>query len=111
MDTTTGMSAPPMGMMMSTPRTNASMVMMMNGSHDCVAMNHRPQPSMASASTRLTICWPEKTTGAPWNSRNLYFPDSLPKAMTEPENVMAPTNVPMNSSRRLPVGIGSPGAV
>ena len=25
-----------------------------------------------------------KVTGAPWNRRNLYLPDSLPKAITEP---------------------------
>jgi hypothetical protein len=30
------------------------------------------------------MCWPWKPTGAPWNSRNLYLPDSLPKAITEP---------------------------
>ena len=36
----------------------------------------------------------------------LPSPASLPKAMTEPENVIAPTNVPMNSSTRLPAGIG-----
>ncbi len=54
------------------------------------------------------MCWPGNTTGAPWNSRNLYLPDSLPNAMTEPENVMAPTKVPMNSSKRLPVGISMP---
>src|SRR5471032_2499912 len=32
-DTTTGMSAPPMGMMMSTPSANASAAMMMKGVH------------------------------------------------------------------------------
>ena len=36
--------------------------------------------------------------------RNLYLPESLPNAITEPENVIAPTNVPMNSSTRLPYG-------
>jgi hypothetical protein len=47
--------------------------------------------------------------GALENSRN-FFPRfaSLPKAITDPENVIAPTNVPMNSSTRLPAGIGSP---
>ncbi|MNK62730.1 hypothetical protein D3C87_819170 [compost metagenome] len=54
------------------------------------------------------MCWPLKLTGAPWNRRNLYLPDSLPKAITEPENVMAPTKVPMNSSKRLPMGSASP---
>ena len=36
------------------------------------------------------------------------MPDSFPKAMTEPEKVIAPTKVPMNSSSRLPTGIGWP---
>src|ERR1700754_3459284 len=103
-DTTTGMSAPPIGMMISTPSTNAISVMMMNGSHDCVRKNRIPKPSIASASSRLIMCWPAYTTGAPWNSRNLYLPDSLPNAITEPENVSAPTKVPINSSMRLPYG-------
>ncbi len=56
------------------------------------------------------MCWPGNTTGAPWNSRNLYLPDSLPNAITEPENVIAPTKAPMNSSKRLPAGICPPRA-
>ncbi len=95
---------------MSTPKRKASAVMITNGVQDCVAMNQKPQASMTMASSRFSRCWPPKVTGAPWNSRNLYLPDSLPKAMTEPEKVMAPTKVPMNSSRRLPVGMGMPGA-
>ena len=46
-------------------------------------------------------------TGAPWKSRNLYLPESLPKAMTEPEKVIAPINVPMNNSIRFPIGSGT----
>ncbi len=105
-DTTTGMPAPPIGMMISTPSTNAIAVMMMNGSHACVMTNRMPKPSIAIASNRLIRCWPAYTTGAPWNSGNLCLPDSLPNAITEPENVIAPTNVPMNSSTRLPYGMG-----
>ncbi|MCY1224179.1 hypothetical protein D9M72_363250 [compost metagenome] len=108
MDTTTGMSAPPIGMMISTPSTKAMAVMMTKGVHSCVSMNQMPLASISSASARFSICWPANATGAPWNSRNLYLPDSLPKAMTEPEKVMAPTKVPMNSSKRLPVGMGMP---
>ncbi|VVE90616.1 hypothetical protein PBR20603_04602 [Pandoraea bronchicola] len=109
-DTTTGMSAPPIGMMMSTPSTKAMAVMMTNGVQLCETKNAPPKPSIAIANARFTMCWPLKTTGAPWNSRNLYLPESLPKAMTEPENVIAPTNVPMNSSMRLPGGSGWPAA-
>ena len=32
-------------------------------------------------------------------------PESLPNAITEPENVIAPMNVPMKSSSLLPVGM------
>ena len=46
-DTTTGISAPPIGMMISTPSANAISVMMMNGSHDCVSMKMMPKPSIA----------------------------------------------------------------
>jgi hypothetical protein len=46
--------------------------------------------------------------GALENSRN-FLPRfaSLPNAITEPENVIAPTKVPMNSSTRLPRGSGT----
>ena len=63
---------------------------------------------MAIPSARFSKCWPENVTGAPWNSRKLYLPLSLPNAITEPENVIAPTNAPMNSSMRLPTGIDLP---
>jgi len=82
--------------------------MIQNGVHCWVRKNHSPKPSMASASARFRMCWPGKITGAPWNRRNLYLPESLPKAITEPEKVIAPTKVPMNSSSRLPSGIGWP---
>ncbi|SAL07650.1 hypothetical protein AWB78_08672 [Caballeronia calidae] len=64
-DTTTGMSAPPIGMMISTPSANAMIVMMMNGSHDSVSMKITPKPTIATASSRLIRCCPEYTTGAP----------------------------------------------
>ena len=51
------------------------------------------------------MCWPLNCTGAPWNRRNLYLPESLPKAMTEPLKVMAPMAAPRNSSSRLPAGM------
>ena len=73
-----------------------------------VAANQIPKAIIAIARARFSMCWPAKTTGAPWNRRNLYLPESLPKAMTEPENVIAPTKVPMNSSIRLPMGMGWP---
>ncbi|SAL04324.1 hypothetical protein AWB83_07011 [Caballeronia ptereochthonis] len=57
-DTTTGMSAPPIGMMISTPSANAISVMMMNGSHASVSMKITPKPIIAMASSRLIRCCP-----------------------------------------------------
>ncbi len=62
-DTTTGMSAPPIGMMMSTPSANAMTVTMMNGRYDSVSMKMMPKPIIATS--RLIRCCPEYTTGAP----------------------------------------------
>ena len=108
MDTTTGMSAPPIGTMISTPITKASASMARKAGQFSVAANTKPRPSMARPSTRLSLCCPANCTGAPWNRRNLYLPDSLPKAMTEPLKVMAPMAAPKNNSRRLPAGMGVP---
>ncbi len=102
MDTTTGMSAPPMGMMISTPSTKARASMAKKASQRSVAMKASPRPTVARPSARFSRCWPLNTTGAPWNRRNLYLPESLPKAITEPLKVMAPMAAPRNSSSRLP---------
>ena len=102
------MSAPPMGMMMSTPITNDSASMAKNAFQLPVAMNTRPSPTVAKPNTKLSLCWPANCTGAPWNRRNLYLPESLPNAMTEPLKVMAPMAAPKNNSSRLPAGIACP---
>ncbi|MNN10562.1 hypothetical protein D3C81_1234890 [compost metagenome] len=70
-DTTTGMSAPPIGMMISTPSTKASASMIRNGSQSCDRKKMTPKPTIATASSRFSQCWPANTTGAPWNRRNL----------------------------------------
>ncbi|MCY1245894.1 hypothetical protein D9M72_590790 [compost metagenome] len=70
-DTTTGMSAPPIGMMISTPSTKAIASMTRNGSQSCVRKKAMPKPTIATASIRFSQCWPANTTGAPWNRRNL----------------------------------------
>ena len=64
--------------------------------------NQMPKPIIAMPIARLRQCWPANTTGA-----LRMRPDSLPNAITEPENVIAPMNVPMKSSSLLPVGIGT----
>ena len=94
------MSAPPIGMMISTPSRKASALMTMNGIQPPPRKNQMPKPIIAMAMARLTKCWPGNTTGAP-----LMRPDSLPNAITDPEKVIAPMNVPRKSSSLLPVGI------
>ena len=64
--------------------------------------NQMPKPIIAMPIARLTKCWPPKVTGA-----LRMRPDSLPKAITDPENVMAPMKVPMNSSSLCPNVIGT----
>ncbi len=108
MDTTTGMSAPPIGMMMSTPITNDKASMAKKALQLSVATNIIPRPTVTKPNTRLSRCCPAKLTGAPWNKRNLYLPESLPNAMTEPLKVIAPMAAPKKSSNRLPAGIGLP---
>ena len=108
METTTGISAPPIGMMMSTPSTKAKASIKKNASQLSVRIKATPSPTVAMPKARLTMCWPLKVTGAPWKSRNLYFPESLPKAMTEPLKVIAPIAAPKKSSNRLPTGMGWP---
>ncbi len=68
----------------------------MNGGHSSrvgAVKKAMPNPIMAMPRARLTQCWPLKTTGA-----LRILPESLPKAMTDPEKVIAPMKVPMNSS-------------
>jgi len=85
---TTGMSAPPIGMMISTPSANAIAVINANGVHALSAArkNAVPKPIIASPSARFSQCCPGNTTGAEEKRRKrLPSPASLPKAMTEPE--------------------------
>ncbi len=70
-DTTTGMSAPPIGMMISTPSTKASASIAKNAAQLPLKVNTSPSARVTSPSTRLSRCWPANTTGAPWNRRNL----------------------------------------
>jgi hypothetical protein len=56
------MSAPPIGMMMSTPSTKASTAITMYGVQAGAApsekQNTRPSATMAIATSRLIRCWP-----------------------------------------------------
>ncbi len=84
--------------------------MTMNGTQACSGERKKatPKPIITRPMVRLSQCWPGNTIGAEENRRNfLPSPASLPKAITEPEKVIAPTKVPMKSSSLLPVGSGA----
>ena len=94
MDTTTGMSAPPMAMTMCTPKSSAITVITSSGSMpawmSCACRNCRPNQMTTSSPARLSQCRPGSSSGLP-----PILPDSLPKAMIEPEKVTAPMRMPM----------------
>ena len=104
-ETTTGMSAPPIGMMMSTPTTRARAVTSQNAWYDSVWQNQTAMPTRTSPRTAFRWCWNAKTTGAPETR-----PWSFRKATIEPVKVMAPMATPMDISMRLAAAIrpGSP---
>ncbi len=95
MDTTTGMSAPPMGMIRVAPRIRA-----MANTPQKAQIAVPPVPirmpirkTRASARAMLMRCRAGSRIGAP-----LMRPSSLAKAMTEPVKVMAPMATPRLSS-------------
>ena len=51
-----GMSAPPIGMMMSTPITNDSASIAKKASQRSVNMNTKPKPTVARPNTKLSMC-------------------------------------------------------
>ena len=73
MDTTTGMSAPPIGMISVTPSTSAMATIIRKAPWLSVRKYATPKPTMARASTRFSRCWPLKFTALAPN-----LPDSLP---------------------------------
>jgi hypothetical protein len=94
-DTTTGMSAPPMAITMCTPNSSAITVITSSGSMpdlDVVraCRNSRPNQTTTSRPARFIQCRPGSSSGLP-----PILPDSLPNAITEPENVTAPIRMPM----------------
>ena len=98
-DTTTGMSPPPMAMTRCQPRNRARAVMTPRAIHAT-----EPSPTMMNATisatemtriARLSRLRAGSSTGAP-----LIFSASFSPATTEPEKVTAPMNVPRNTSPR-----------
>jgi len=93
MDTTTGMSAPPMAMTMWTPNSSAIAVITISGTMPCSMVsarrNSRPNQITTSSATRLSQWRPGSSSGLP-----PILPLSLPKAISEPLKVTAPIRMP-----------------
>ena len=96
MEITTGMSAPPMGMMISTPMAKASSVRSQNAVWDSVHTEpHDDQaPRASTRATALSRMLAREHDGTPETS-----PCSLVNATTEPEKVMAPMALIPRTSR------------
>ena len=94
METTTGMSAPPIAITMCTPKSSAITVITASGSMplatSCACRNCTPNQITPSSPARLSQCRAGSSSGLP-----PILPESLPNAMTEPENVTAPIRMPM----------------
>ena len=108
MDTTTGMSAPPMGMIRVMPITRASAKMPQKAQSAVPPERARTKISttMPMASARFSRCRAGSRIGAP-----LMLPFSLAKAIREPVKVMAPIATPTLSSIRLSSFTPSPSAM
>jgi hypothetical protein len=97
MDTTTGMSAPPIGMMSRKPSAKAISAISQNRESEPVDTNPTTSATIRTPSPRFSQCWPGKMIGAP-----LINACSLAKAMTEPEKVTAPMARPSDISTSDP---------
>src|SRR3982750_3711802 len=91
MEITTGMSAPPIGMIMSTPSANETSAISQNSAWLSVRTNSTMSMKSATASPILMAWRAGSRIGAP-----LMRAESLRNAMTEPVNVMAPMAAPMD---------------
>ena len=82
---TTGMSAPPIGITIDTPKISAATMTMTSSTMLGEAIRYAPAPTATTASSMFTIRAPGNVTGA-----ELITPCSFPAAMIDPENVTAP---------------------
>jgi hypothetical protein len=94
------MSAPPIGIMTSTPRMKDTIVISQNTKWLSVSTKMKMSNTSEAASARFTRCRCGSRIGAP-----LMRPSSLRKAMTEPVKVMAPMARPSDISTRLALEI------
>ena len=93
---TTGMSAPPIGMMMVTPKMNATITRSQNTMALWVGTKITTSTTISAARPMLMKWRIGNRIGAP-----LMRPSSFRKAMTEPVKVMAPMATPSDISTRL----------
>src|SRR4051795_11372387 len=100
MEMTTGMSAPPIGTMISTPNRNAAAVSSQKAMWLSARTSQTIKSRIATASAMLMAWRAGRMIGAP-----LMRPESLRNAMTEPVNVMAPMPRPSDISTRFDLGM------
>ena len=100
METITGISAPPIGIIIKTPSNSATATIAQNRNADCVMQSSTIMATKPRPSNAFSICWPLNTTGLP-----VMKPCSLPQAMMEPVKVIAPIATPRLISIRLPTWI------
>src|ERR1044071_3119259 len=94
---TTGISAPPIGMMISTPNSSAAAVMAQNNIGSPPDWQKRVISTTVSTARPMLMTWrPGSVMGLP-DMR----PDNLANAITEPVKVMAPMATPSDISSRL----------
>ena len=93
MDTTTGMSPPPIEATRCTPSASAMTVTAMSTPSVGAMTNHTVSAANATSAPRLSTFLPGNTSGADLNRA-----DSLPHATIEPVKVTAPMNTPMTTS-------------
>ena len=103
MDITTGISAPPIGIIIKKPIKKEMPINIQNKFDDWVEHKKYVKTKIDININALTKCWPLKVIGAPD-----IIPWSFKKAMTDPEKVMAPTAAPIDISIRL-ANLISPG--
>jgi len=109
MDTTTGMSAPPIGMMMSTPMTKASASMAKKAVQSPVTMKPRPRPEHGQTQHQIELVLTGKLDRRALEQAELVFTRELAKCddrAAEGDGADGPH--PRNSSSRLPAGMACP---
>ncbi len=93
METTTGMSPPPIEATRCHPNASAIAVITSSGTTECEATNHTSRPVETSTAARLSQCRAGSISGD-----DLMRALSLRKATIEPVNVTAPMNTPRKTS-------------